>query len=230
MPPTSEAFVQEVDDELRRDQLARFWKQWGRWLVGAVLLGLAAFAAFLYWEHQQGVKSGEESEMLAQALQSLGSGDIAKAELSFAALAKSSNDGHRGAAKIAQAGLKLQKGDEKGAVAAFGVIAADTSLPRPYRDLALIRQTVAQFDTMKPDDVVSRLKPLAVTGNPWFGSAGELVAVSYMNMKKPDLAGKLFAAIGKDETVPETIRSRAVQMAGVLGVDAVDTAAKDKAQ
>ena len=230
MPPTSEAFVQEVDDELRRDQLARFWKQWGRWLVGAVLLGLAAFAAFLYWEHQQGVKSGEESEMLAQALQSLGSGDIAKAEQNFATLAKSSNDGHRGAAKIAQAGLKLQKGDENGAVAAFGLVAADTTLPKPYRDLALIRQTVAQFDTMKPDDVVSRLKPLAVTGNPWFGSAGELVAVSYMNMKKPDLAGKLFAAIGKDETVPETIRSRAVQMAGVLGVDAVDTAAKDKAQ
>ena len=230
MPPTSEAFVQEVDDELRRDQLARFWKQWGRWLVGAVLLGLAAFAAYLYWDHQQGVKSGEESEMLAQALQSLGSGDVSKAEQNFATLAKSSNDGHRGAAKIAQAGLKLQKGDENGAVAAFGVIAADTSLPRPYRDLALIRQTVAQFDTMKPDDVVSRLKPLAVTGNPWFGSAGELVAVSYMNMKKPDLAGKLFAAIGKDETVPETIRSRAVQMAGVLGVDAVDTAAKDKAQ
>ncbi len=230
MPPTSEAFVQEVDDELRRDQLASFWKRWGRWLVATIVLGLAAFAGFLYWDHLQNVKSGEESEKLGQAIEALGSGDIAKAETGFAALATSSNDGFRAAAKMAQAGLKLQKGDEKGAATAFGAISADTSLPKPYRDLALIRQTVAQFDAMKADDVITRLKPLAVSGNPWFGSAGELVAISYMRLNKPDLAGKTFAAIGKDETVPETIRSRAVQMAGVLGVDAVDTAAKDKAQ
>lgn len=230
MPPTNEAFLQEVDDELRRDQLASFWKRWGRWLLGAVVLGLTAFAGFLYWQHQQSVKSGVESEQLGQALEALGTGNAAKADSDFAALANSSNDGFRGAAKLAQAGLKLQKGDEKGAATAFGAVAADSSLPKPYRDLALIRQTVAQFDTIKPEEVITRLKPLAISGNPWFGSAGELVAVSYMRQNKPDLAGKLFAAIGKDETVPETIRSRAVQMAGVLGVDAVDTAAKDKAQ
>jgi hypothetical protein len=230
MPPTNEAFLQEVDDELRRDQLASVWKRWGRWLVATVLLGLAAFAAFLYWDHQQSVKSGEESEKLSGAIEALGSGNTAKAESDFAALATSSNDGFRATSKMAQAGLKLQKGDEKGAATAFGAIAADATLPKPYRDLALIRQTIAQFDTMKSDDVITRLKPLAVTGNPWFGSAGELVAISYMRQNKPDLAGKTFAAIGKDETVPETIRSRAVQMAGVLGVDAVDTATKEKAQ
>lgn len=230
MPPTNEAFLQEVDDELRRDQLASFWKRWGRWLVATIVLGLAAFGAYLYWDHQQGVKSGEESEQLGKAIEALGTGDVAKADTNFAALGKSSNDGFRATAKMAQAGLKLQKGDEKGAAADFGALAADASLPKPYRDLALVRQTVAQFDTIKPDDVVTRLKPLAVSGNPWFGSAGELVAVSYMRLNKPELAGKLFAAIGKDETVPETIRSRAVQMAGVLGVDAVDTAAKDKAK
>jgi hypothetical protein len=37
---------------------------------------------------------------------------------------------------------------------------------------------------------------------------------------KNDLAGAMFGAIAKDEAVPETIRSRVVQLAGVLGVDA----------
>jgi len=76
--------------------------------------------------------------------------------------------------------------------------------------------------------VVDRLKPLAVPGNPWFGSAGEMVALSYLNMKKSDLAGPLFAQLAKDETVPPTIRSRALQMAGVEGVDAVDVDGDDK--
>jgi len=32
-------------------------------------------------------------------------------------------------------------------------------------------------------------------------------------------AGQLFAAIAKDKTVPDSIRDRAVQLAGSLGVD-----------
>jgi hypothetical protein len=34
-------------------------------------------------------------------------------------------------------------------------------------------------------------------------------------------AGKLFAQIAKDEDLPETLRSRARQMAGLMGVDAI---------
>ena len=36
---------------------------------------------------------------------------------------------------------------------------------QPFRDLALIRQTTAEFDTLKPQVVVDRLRPLAVPGN-----------------------------------------------------------------
>ena len=46
-----------------------------------------------------------------------------------------------------------------------------------------------------------------------------------MKMNKPREAGAMFAALAKDEGVPESIRSRAVQLAGVLGVDAAPTGA-----
>jgi hypothetical protein len=41
-------------------------------------------------------------------------------------------------------------------------------------------------------------------------------------MGRRDLAGKLFGELARDEGVPPSIRQRVVQMAGVLGVDAVD--------
>jgi hypothetical protein len=41
-----------------------------------------------------------------------------------------------------------------------------------------------------------------------------------LKQKKNAEAGKLFAAIAADTQVPETIRTRAVQVAGTLGVDA----------
>jgi len=69
--------------------------------------------------------------------------------------------------------------------------------------------------------VIDRLKPLATPGNPWFGSAGELVAMAYLKQGRKELAGPLFAAIAKDEDVPQTLRSRTRQIAGQLGYDAV---------
>jgi hypothetical protein len=226
-PPTNEAFLREVDEELRKDQLQSFWKRWGRWLVGGIVLILAAWGGWIFWEHRQSQAAGLEGEKLSQAIDELQSGSQPAAEVKLKGLTASKNEGYRASAKMAEASILMQKGDLPGAARAFGEVAADESIAQPWRDLATIRQTAAQFDTIKPEDIVARLRPLAVRGQPWFGSAGEMVAAAYLKMNKPDLAGKLYADIGKDEGVPETIRSRAVQMAGSLGVDAVNTAGKE---
>ena len=84
-----------------------------------------------------------------------------------------------------------------------------------------MRDVSTNFDTMKPADVVAQLGDLAKPGNPWFGSAGELVAMAHLESGNRAEAGKLFADIAKDEEQPETLRSRARQMAGLLGVDAI---------
>ncbi|MCZ3272124.1 hypothetical protein NYZ54_19320, partial [Acinetobacter baumannii] len=95
----------------------------------------------------------------------------------------------------------------------------DSSVAQPFRDLALIRQTVAEYDTLKPQVVIERLRPIAVPANAYFGSAGELVAMAYLDSGRRDLAGQMFSQLGSTESVPETIRQRAVQMAGSMGVD-----------
>jgi hypothetical protein len=228
-PNTDEAFLREVDEELRRDQLASFWTRYGRWLLGGIGLALAVFGGVLYWHHRQTEAAGVQGEQYSATLDDLTAQKLDAAAAPLEKLAGSDVDGVRAGAQFSQGNVLLQKNDLKGAAAKFGTIAADTSLGAPFRDLALIRQTSAEFDTIKPDVVVSRLKPLVVKGNPWFGSAGELVAAAYLRMNRKDLAGALFAAIAKEETVPATIRQRAVQMAGVLGIDAVNTVEEKKA-
>jgi hypothetical protein len=60
------------------------------------------------------------------------------------------------------------------------------------------------------------MRPLAVAGNAWLGSAGELMAAAYLREGRRDLAGQVFARIAADAEVPSSLRQRAVQMAGVL--------------
>lgn len=220
-PQNNEAFLREVDEELRRDQAAALWKRWGIVIAAVLALALAGFGGYLFWQHRQAQAAGAEGEQYQAAWDDLAAENFDKAKPKLAALAKSDNDGYRAMAQFTEADLLLQKDDLKGAAAKFGAIAADTTLADPFRELALVRQTMAEFDTIKPDDVVNRLRGVAVPGNAYFGSAGELVAMAYLKQGKRNLAGKLFGQIAQDEKVPPTLRQRAVQMAGALGVDAV---------
>ncbi|WP_315760887.1 tetratricopeptide repeat protein [Sphingomonas sp. Y38-1Y] len=220
-PQNNEVFMREVDEELRRDRLMGFWTRYGRWVIVAIVVLLAALGGWFYWQHRQTVKAGEEGVAYAKALEDLGAGRADAAKGPLAELAKSDREGYSAMARFVEGDVLLQADNLKGAAAKFAEIAADTKLDQPYRDLALVRQTAAEYDTLPPAKVVERLGSLATKDSPWFGSAGEMVGVAYIRLNKRAEAGKLFGEIAGTETVPETIRQRAVQLAGVLGVDAV---------
>lgn len=216
-PVNNEAFLREVDDELRRDQLVGFWERWGRLSIAAIVAALALFGGWLYWQHRQEQAAGVEGEQLAAAYDQLSQNQPAKAQPILAKLATSKRDGYRASALATQADVLLQKNDLKGAASKFAAIASDTSLAPPLRDLALIRQTAAEYDQLKPQVVIERLRPLAVKGNPWFGSAGEMVAIAHLRSGRRDLAAQMFGQIANDPDVPASLRQRAVQMAGTMG-------------
>lgn len=229
-PQNNEAFLREVDEELRRDQAVQFWERYGRWAIGVVLVALAAFGGYLFWQNQQQKNAARLSEEYTSVTEKLVGGDTKAAEKALADLAKSGSAGYRPLSKFLQADLLLQKQDLKGAAAKFAEVATDSAVAKPLRDLALIRQTSAEYDTLKPDVVIARLKPLAVKGEPWFGSAGEMVAIAYLQQGKNDLAGALYSQMARDKDVPQSLRDRSTQIAGALGIDAVDQTEEKKSQ
>lgn len=218
-PQHNDAFFREVDEELRREELMTFWQRWGRWVIVGVLAAILAFGGYLFWQHRQSIAAGEQGETYASALDDLAANNMAAAEPKLAELADSSAPAIRAVSRFTEANLLLARDDLAGAAAKFAEVAADGSIDQVYRDLALIRQTSAEFDTMQPQAVVARLRGLASRDNAWFGSAGELVAAAHLRMNRPDLAGRVYKEIASTEDVPESIRQRAVQMASVLGAD-----------
>ena len=227
-PQQNDVFMREVDEELRRDEMIAFGRKYGRWIAILVVLFLVVLGGSLYWRYHKQQVAGAHGEQFQAALDSLGSGKVDEAAKPLGELAQSGSDGYRAMAMFTQADLLLKKNDLKGAAAKFAQIANDSSLAKPFRDLALIRQTSAEYDSLKPQVVIDRLRPLAVKGNPWFGSAGEMVAIAYLQENQRDRAGKLFSEIAQDDAVPDSIRQRAVQMAASLTADAGDVN-KDKA-
>jgi hypothetical protein len=217
---SSDTFLREVDENLRRDRARDVLRRYGRWIALGVVLLLAAIAGWLYWQERQRQKAAAESEQLAQVYRDIGTGNNKAVPKRLDTLAAEGTDITRASALFASAAVALEQNDRKTAIEKYRAIHADGGLPQPYRDLALIRSTTLEFDQLKPEEVIARMQPLAKAGEPWFGSAGELTAVALLRQNKKTEAGRLFAAIAFDREVPDTLRARSVQLAGSLGVDA----------
>ncbi len=218
-PDPTASFVREVDEELRKEQMEQTAKKYGGLFAIVAVVVLLLAGGLLLWKDRQAKQAGVATEELKKAYDLAGEGKPKAAGEALAAL-QDESDAVAASARLAQAALALEKNDKKAAVAQYAAVASDKDLPDAYRDLALIRQTVVEYDTLKPDEVIRRMQPLAETGKPYFGTAGELTGMALIAEGQKQQAGELFAKIAADTNQPASLRSRAVQIAGSLGVDA----------
>jgi hypothetical protein len=217
---SNDTFLKEVDENLRRDRMQDFFKTYGKWVALGVVLFLAAVGGWIYWQEQRQREASEQSEQLHSLLTDLAAGRNQTVPQRVDQLESSHSDVVRASAMLTDAAVALEQNNRSAAIAKYRELAGDKDIAEPFRDVATVRLTALEFDTIKPEEVVTRLQPMAKAGHPWFGSAGEMTALALMKQNKNAEAGRLFAAIAADSQVPSSIRSRAVQVAGTLGVDA----------
>jgi len=217
---SSETFIREVDENLRRSQAEDFFKRWGAAIIAGVVLLLLASAAFLWWREHQADVAQKNSEELSDIIGDIGAGQTKDVPQRLDAIAEDGNSSYRALAILTKAALALQTGNRAAAIEEYRKVRQDSGLPEQYRNVALVRLTALEFDSLKPEEVISRLQELAKPGNPWFGSAGEMTAMAMLKQNRRAEAGRMFGSIAGDKQVPQSLRSRAVQIAGTLGVDA----------
>jgi hypothetical protein len=221
VPAEDDILIREIDEAVRQDDALAFLRNHGIKLLGAIIVLIAGLGGYLLWDNVRESELEGQSETLISALDYADQNDFKTAGEKVAPLLDDGSPGARTAARLIQAGAALEAGEIDKAAGLFQQVSDDADAPPALRDLARIRDVAARYDSMKPADVIARLGDLAKPGNPFFGSAGELVAMAQMEAGNKAEAGRLFADISKDEEQPETLRSRARQMAGLLGVDAI---------
>jgi hypothetical protein len=194
-PRDNETFYREVDEELRKEQLTGFWKRYGALLIGGILLFLAALAGFLWWQQRQTEQAGERGQALIETYEQVQAGQAKAAVPKLDQLATEGPEGIRAAALLTKADIAIQQKNLPAAAAAFRSVADNAEFAEPYRQLALVRQT-ALSSNESPQEGDPPIGPLAVAGNPWFGSAGELVALAHLKTTSPR-GRPIFAAMAR---------------------------------
>jgi hypothetical protein len=209
---------QEVDEEIRREQLTKLWQRYGNYLVALCVLIVAAVGAwrgYEWWQAKQAAQSGaafEQAVTLAEA------GKHQEAEAAFSKLAGDGNAGYRVLARLRQA-AELAPTDSKAAVAAYDEIAGDKNAGRVVQDLAAVRAGYLLVDTAPYSDLRARLEPLTAADRPFRHSAREILALSAWKSGDMAAARQWTDAIMTDPQSPSGTRSRAEVLSELIAAN-----------
>lgn len=214
--------MREVDEAVRTDEVTNVVRKYGLPVGIVLVLALAAFGGYLFWQNSKEEALEGQSEALVQAFDKIDAGNLDDADAALALLDGDVSPAVLASGNMTRAAIALQQNRVADAVAFYEQVAANEGAPQPIRDAAVVRLVAANYDNMEPQAVIDRLQPLATPENAWFGSAGEMLAHAYLEQGKPDEAGPLMIQIAQNEDVPESIRARVRQLAGRYGFDAIE--------
>ena len=154
---------QEVDEEVRREQLKKLWERYGNYIIAAcvlVIVGVGAWRGYEWWETKKAAEAGAAFE---QAVTLAESGKPQEAEAAFAKLATDGTAGYRVLARLREA-AELAQTDPKAAVKSYDEIAADRGAGQVIQDVAALRAGFLLVDSSSYADMRTRLEPLTGAG------------------------------------------------------------------
>jgi hypothetical protein len=205
----------EVDEDVRRDQLKRIWDQYSIYIVAGAFLIIAAVGGWRGYAYLEAKKAAEAGAAFDKASELSEQNKHTEAEAAFADLAAKAPSGYRTLARLRVA-AEVASRDPQAAAKLYDDISADRSVGAPERDLARVRAAGLLLETSTYPDMLQRLEPATVPGATFRHTARELLALSAWRANDTAAARQWLDVIANDGETPASLRSRAEALQALL--------------
>jgi hypothetical protein len=199
---------QEVNEEVRREQLHKLWQRYGNYLFALCILVIVAVGAWRGYEWWQAKQAGQAGAAFEAAVLLAEAGKHPEAETAFAKVAADGTASYRVLARLREAS-ELAHTDSKGAVKDYDEIAADKGAGQVIQDLAAVRAGFLLVDVAPFSEIRQRLEPLTGPERTFRHSARELLALSAWKAGDMTAARQWTDTIMTDSQSPTGTRNRA---------------------
>jgi hypothetical protein len=205
----------EVDEDLRREQLKKLWDKYSIVVIAVAILivaGVGGWRGYFYLEAKKASEAGAAFDRAADLSEQ---SKHAEAEAAFAKLATDAPSGYRTLARLRAAAEAVSR-DPQAAVKLYDDIAADRSVGAAEQDLARIRAAGLLLETTPYDAILARLEPAAAPTSTYRHSARELLALSAWRANNATATRKWLDIIANDAETPASLRTRAEALQALL--------------
>jgi len=205
----------EVDEDVRRDQLKKLWDQYSIYIVAGALLIIASVGGWRGYQYLEAKKAAEVGSAFDKAVELSESNKHTEAEAAFNDIAAKAPSGYRTLARL-RAAAELANRDPQAAAKLYDDIAGDRSVGATERDLAKVRAAGLLLDTIGYPAMLQRLEAATAPEATFHHTARELLALSAWRAGDMTAARQWLELIANDGETPPGQRSRAEALQALL--------------
>ncbi len=187
----------EVDEEVRREQLKKLWERYSIFIIAGALLIIAGVGGWRGYQYLEAKKAAVAGEAFDKAIELSEANKHSEAEAAFNDLAAKAPWGYRILARLRAAGEAASR-DPKAAAKMFDDVAADSSVGAEQRDLARVRAAGLLVDTASYSEMLQRLESSTGPEATFRHTARELLALSAWRANDAASARKWLDMIAND--------------------------------
>ena len=198
----------EVDEDIRKEKYKKLWSKYGKYLIGFILSIVVIFSLSQYFETKKIADNQILLEIYFTAAENIEKNQF---ELANKDLDKVYND--KNLTLSAFSGFKLaenhlKNNDKNQAIVVLKKILNNNSLETIYRELALYKYIMINFDDMTINDIENKTKIIDTKDselNPYFK---ELLGIKYISMGDKNSALLIFNELSSLESTPLDLKIR----------------------
>jgi hypothetical protein len=205
----------EVDEEVRREQLKKLWDRYSIYIIAAALLIIAAVGGWRGYQYLEAKKAAEAGAAFDAALELAEQNKHAEAEAAFDKLAATAPSGYRMLARL-RAAAEVATRDPQAGAKIYEDLAADRSIGAEQQELARIRAAGLLLDSESYPNMLQRLEVASKPDATFRHTARELLALSAWRANDTTAARQWLDMIANDGETPAAMRSRAEALQALL--------------
>lgn len=216
MSNEGDALVRELQEEMRRERLAKLWERYGLYVVivaAAIVLGVGGYKI---WEARALAAAQAAGSKFETAMTLLEQGKTAEGIKSLETLAADGHPGYAILSKLRLAGEALEAKKPGDAVTWYEQVAKDPAADQLVRDFAALRIASLKLGEESWTDTKNRLTDIAKADRAWSYAARELIGLAAYKAGQFDEARQALAELVGDSKVPPSIVQRAQIVLGQL--------------
>lgn len=207
-----DSFIDEVNEELKRDRLFAVMRKYA-WIAVLLVLVAVGGTAFNEWRKARATAEAEAfGDAVVAALQASD-----PADRSTALQAIQTDDARRGILNLLLAATELAQGDRDGTLAALTQVENDATLPPSYRQIAALKRVIIGGADIPAAEREAALRGLAAPGGTFRPLALEQLALLAMEQGDRDGALQQAQALMQEPELTDALRRRVAQLIVVLG-------------
>jgi len=205
----------EVDEEVRREQLKKLWDKYSIYIIAAMILIIAAVGGWRGYQYLEAKKAAEAGAAFDKAVELSEANKHAEAEAAFADLVAKAPFGYRTLSRLRLA-AEIANRDAPAAAKMYDEISADRSVGAADQDLARIRAAQLLLESASYPNMKERLEAAAAPGATFRHTARELLALSAWRANDAAATRQWLDMIANDGETPPSLRSRAEALQALL--------------